>query len=285
MAIERFLRKAKHIQEEAKQRKAEEHTQHAAEDESNWLVSYADMMTLLAAFFVMMFSMSSLDKPKFEKLREEVSKQMGGKYESPSGEMAKFVTQIINELGLEKKAVVSADPTGVSIIFHSTLFFDTLSSQVKEPGQHVLNRLIEGIRKWQTQNLTQYKIVVEGHTDSRPILGGIYPTNWELSSARASQVVRMFSNQGFESKKLLPIGYGDTRPKYPERTPAGTWDEANLAANRRVVVRILDPQVETIPWDATSQSEAPTPPAETPAAAAVPPAPPVAAPAPATNAH
>src|SRR3954468_1912099 len=75
-----------------------------ADDESNWLVSYADMMTLLCGFFIMMFSMAKLDEPKFEGVRQEVAKAFGGKYIPPStNELSKITDTVIKELGIEKQ--------------------------------------------------------------------------------------------------------------------------------------------------------------------------------------
>ena len=223
-------------------------------DESNWLVSYADMMTLLCGFFIMMFALSKLDEPKYEVVKEAVAKQFGGQYVSPTRELAKFVTQVIEQDGLAKDAVVSSDPFGVSIVFHSTVFFDTLGTEVKPQGKILLERLIGSIASRQQADQKKYRIVVEGHTDSRPILGGLYPSNWELSGARAARVVRMFLDQGFESDRLTAIGYADTRPQVPSRTPAGAWDDAALAKNRRVVLRILEPKVDSIPFPETANS-------------------------------
>ena len=80
-------------------------------DESNWLVSYADMMTLLCGFFIMLFSMAKLDVPEYDSFKEAVSKQFGGQYTSPTKEMAKFATEIIQEMGLEKEAIVDRKST------------------------------------------------------------------------------------------------------------------------------------------------------------------------------
>jgi chemotaxis protein MotB len=142
---------------------------------------------------------------------------------------------------------VKTDATGVSITFQSTVFFDTLSADVKPEGKVVLDKLIETIATRQQADKKEYRIIVEGHTDSRPILGGTFPTNWELSGARASRVVRMFLDLGFSPQKLAAIGYGETRPEAPSRTPAGEWDEEALSKNRRVVLRILAPEATGVP--------------------------------------
>jgi chemotaxis protein MotB len=221
-------------------------TQH--HDETNWLVSYADMMTLLCGFFIMMFALSNIDQTKYESAKKEIATQFKGKYEKPKvQELATFVTQIINDAQLGKVASVKTDATGVSITFQSTVFFDTLSADVKPEGKVVLDKLIETIATRQQADKKEYRIIVEGHTDSRPILGGTFPTNWELSGARASRVVRMFLDLGFSPQKLAAIGYGETRPEAPSRTPAGEWDEEALSKNRRVVLRILAPEATGVP--------------------------------------
>jgi chemotaxis protein MotB len=246
MAIKKFLRAVK-ASEESRMERMEQHEERPENDESGWLVSYADMMTLLCGFFIMLFSMSHLEEPKFEQARESIAKTFGGDFKSPSKELAKFVTQVLTESGVEKDTTVRVDPSGVAISFQSTIFFDTLSSDVRPQGSEVLNKLLTSLMERQKAENKAYKIVVEGHTDSRPILSGVYPSNWELSGARAARVVRMFLDKGFSSDRMVAIGYADTRPEVPQRTPSGSYDDAALSKNRRVVIRILDPKVDSIP--------------------------------------
>lgn len=249
MALKKFLKSGKDKSDNEKLKKIiqESQTGAAAHDESNWLVSYADMMTLLCGFFIMMFSMAKLDEPKYEGFKEQVAKSFGGQYKSPTKELANFVTQVIQEAGVEKETVVRSDPLGVSVVFHSTLFFDTLGTDIKPEGKTVLDKLIAKIKEHQITEKKEYRIVIEGHTDGRPVVSGVFPSNWELSGARASRVVRMFLEMGFAPDHLMPIGYADTHPEVPERLPAGGLDETALAKNRRVIIRILDPKVE-LPW-------------------------------------
>lgn len=217
------------------------------EDDSNWLVSYADMMTLLCGFFIMLFSMSKLDTPKYDTFKEAVVKQFGGEYTSPTKDLVKDASKVIKDLDIEKTATLKSDSQGITIIFESTVFFETLSSDITPEGKKVLSNLIESIAERQKKNSKIYRIVVEGHTDSRPIVSGHFPSNWELSSARASHVVRMFLDKGFAPDRLTPIGYADTHPKIAARSDTGEWNETALAKNRRVVLRILEPQVDSIP--------------------------------------
>lgn len=218
------------------------------EDEGNWLVSYADMMTLLCGFFIMLFSMAKLDTPKYDSFKQEVVKSFGGTYVSPTKELESATTEVIQELGIKKQAIISSDSQGIQIVFESTVFFDTLSSDVTSQGKQILNKVVESIYERQKKNGKTYHIAVEGHTDSRPIVGGPYPSNWELSAARASRVVRMFLDKGFSPGHLTALAYADTHPLLPARTASGTWDENALAKNRRVVLRILEPGVDGIPF-------------------------------------
>jgi chemotaxis protein MotB len=234
--------------------KPEEEKEPPPHDESNWLVSYADMMTLLCIFFVLMFTMAKLDEPQYEKVKESVATKFGGDYKSPTEELTRFVSNVINENGIEKETTVRSDPGGVTVTFQSTLFFDTLSAEVRQEGRAILDKLIVTIQERQDVELKKYKIVVEGHTDSRPVVSGPYASNWELSGARAARVIRMFLERGFAGERLTAIGYADTRSQFPARTLAGTLDEDALAKNRRVVIRILEPRVDSIPY-----AEAPLP--------------------------
>lgn len=220
----------------------------AAHDESNWLISYADMMTLLCGFFIMLFSMAKMDVQKYDSFKEAITKQFGGEYVSPPKEMAKIVTEVLKQMELEGKAVVKADATGVSVVFQSTVFFGTLSAEVSSDGSSILNKLIQSVETRQKTLKKTYRIVVEGHTDSRPVFGGLYPSNWELSGARAARVVRMFLDHGFSPDRLTAIGYADTHPQVSAKMPNGSWDELGLGKNRRVVLRILEPGIDAIPF-------------------------------------
>ena len=246
MSVKKFLRKTEEINDELYRRSNDDGPMLVPEsDESNWLVSYADMMTLLCGFFIMLFSMAKLDQPEFEKVKEAVAKQFGGDYKSTQQEFARFLGQIIQETGIEKQAALRTDASGVSIVFQS-------SSEIKPEGNAILAKLIDGVTTRQVLENKKFKIVVEGHTDSRPITSGIYPSNWELSGARAARVIRLFLNRGFSPDHLAAIGYADTRP---ESLKAGqNFDEAELAKNRRVVIRILDAGADAIPFPVPADS-------------------------------
>jgi chemotaxis protein MotB len=225
------------------------------------------MMTLLCGFFIMLFSMAKLDEPQYERVREALSKQFGGEFHSPAQDAARFMTQFIEDAGLKQDTEIRAEPVGLSIVFRSRVFFDSLSSELRPEGLDVLNKLIGAIQKRQEIEGKKFRIVIEGHTDGRPVTGGVYPSNWELSGARASRVVRAFLDQGFTSSDMISIGYGDTRPEVLERKSDGSFDDSALGTNRRVVVRILKQDATMIPMPESPKSpEAPprVPAGETP---------------------
>lgn len=245
MALLKLLKKPEAQQDE--RRPPEKKSHGGGHDESNWLVSYADMMTLLCGFFIILFSLSKMDEPQYEKVKEAVAKEFGGKYQKPNEDLAKFITQVLQEAGIEKETMIQYDSRGLALTFQSTVFFDTLSADVKPEGKVILEKLIASLSERQTKDNKEYKVVVEGHTDSRPILAGTFPSNWELSGARASRVVRLFIEKQFNPQLLTAIGYADTHPEVEARQSDGTLDEVSLSKNRRVVLRILDPKMDAIP--------------------------------------
>lgn len=117
MSVKKFLKAVKDIETKRYERVSAEHREPIHHDESNWLVSYADMMTLLCGFFVMLFTFAKLDENQYEKVKEALSKEFNGNYISPNKELLRFASQLINELGVEKETTIKADATGVSIVF------------------------------------------------------------------------------------------------------------------------------------------------------------------------
>lgn len=109
-------------------------------DESNWLVSYADMMTLLCGFFIMLFSMAKMDMPKYDSFKEAIAKQFGGEVQTAKKDMEKLAKQIEKDLGKNSPAHIKHDASGVSIVFESTVFFSTLSADVSLEGQTIIKK-------------------------------------------------------------------------------------------------------------------------------------------------
>lgn len=221
---------------------------HEEHSDANWIISYADMMTLLCIFFIMLFSMSKINVPEFESVKKEVSEHFGAKYESPTEDLGKFINMVLTEAGVQKDVTLTSDGTSVALAFHSTMFFDTLSAEISPAGRSIVEKIAVKLGEFQQKKNKKYKIVVEGHTDDQPIVGGPFPSNWELSSARATRVVRLFIDKGFDPKVMLPLGYADTQPVSSSRNPDGTWNQEALAKNRRVILKVLLPETDSIPF-------------------------------------
>ena len=178
-------------------------------EEQSWLLTYADMMTLLFAFFVLLFSLSSIDPVKISQMKDG----MGDKPELKSfNAVAKDFEDIIEELNIEGKAKVSSDPRGLTMEIDGDICFESGSTNLHSTLIDVLNLASEQVF---AQKDDYRLIIVEGHTDSDPIpktLEQIFPTNWELSSARASKVVNYLIDIGVNSGKLQASGYADRWP-------------------------------------------------------------------------
>lgn len=204
--------------------------------ESNWLVSYADMMTLLVGFFVMLQSFSKPDTQIFEKMKQETTKVFGGEYTIPFEQLYKKMDEIVKSENLSDQVKFQVTDEGIVLTFRGALFFDSGSVELKNQASQLLEKLVPKIY----EQANAFNIVIEGHTDNVPISGGIIKSNWELSSLRACTVLRFFQEQGFEESKLSAIGWGDTKPLLNNLDEQGNPIPENQAQNRRVVVRILN---------------------------------------------
>lgn len=212
---------------------------HAAqheEGEGNWLVSYADMMTLLVGFFVILLSFSKIDDGKFEQVKRAATAQFGGVYQLPYGEIVERIKAALEKLGMGDQFFIVQNDAGVTISFLGTVFFEFGSTELKSEAQALLAKLIPIIQ----EESREFDIVIEGHTDDVPIRpDSTLRTNWDLSSLRACRVLEVFEKRGFARSQLTAVGYADARPVVPNRDPAGNPIPANQSQNRRVVIRIM----------------------------------------------
>jgi flagellar motor protein MotB len=122
-----------------------------------------------------------------------------------------------------------------SLEMNSAAFFDSGSATLSAQGKDILRGVAEQLK---ADKFKDYQITVEGHTDDTPIATPAFPSNWELSTARAASVVRFFLAEGLASSKLRAAGYADTFPKLPNRTASGAPIPENQAQNRRVVIKL-----------------------------------------------
>jgi chemotaxis protein MotB len=196
-------------------------------NEDDWLVTYADAITLLMAFFVIMFSVSEPNTEKFERVSKGVVETLSrNNVKAPLSPNS------------GKQAQVDMTTQSRTVQFQSGKMFAPGSAKILPKAYPQLDRL--------SQNLvllgnTRYSVTVEGHTDDVPINTAKFPSNWELSAARASAVVRYFLSRGVTPDRLKVVGRADTvsprtAPLYNKST--GESIPENREANRRVVVKI-----------------------------------------------
>jgi chemotaxis protein MotB len=210
----------------------EEHFEEASE---KWLVSYADLMTLLFGFFVLMYSMSNVDQKKFAEAAQSASERFGGDYQDPTESLDRALAKEIKSIpGASKEIEVTKGLQGIEVSFRGKVLFESGQSALTPTGQSLLAKLAVQIKSMGKD----FTVRVEGHTDDVPISTTQFPSNWELSASRAIEVVKIFKNAGIDGKQLEAIGYAETRPVADNRSPAGEAKPENMSLNRRVVVRI-----------------------------------------------
>jgi len=238
-----------------------------------WLVSYADMMTLLFGFFVLMYSFASANPQQREEMRKRIAESMGSEYTSPFVDVIGEIKMTIEDAQLVKEVEVQDTFEGIRIISKGTLFFDSGSVTLKPQAEELLVKIAGVIVK----RLKDFRVIVEGHTDDVPIATREIPSNWELSALRAGTVVRLWEAHGVARAQLRPMGLADIEPVAPNRDAQGVPIERNMAENRRIVIRIqkapsglLAPENERLPLPtATAAPALETAPAPTEASPAV----------------
>ncbi len=225
------------------------------ESTDRWLVSYADFITLLFAFFVVMYSISNVNVGKYRVLSDSVSTAFSNQSSSPfpvgaelgiSVQRAPIAIGLKGQVGLVsmketaaeldkrlkkwvKKGMIAVkgNEKWLEIGIKSSLLFDSGDATLSADAANILAELTDVIKS------TENPLYVSGYTDNVPIANNRFPTNWELSTARASSVVRLFAQNGINPARMGAIGYGEFRPI------AANDSVENRQKNRRVVIRMM----------------------------------------------
>lgn len=216
------------------------------ENLDRWLLTYADLITLLLAFFVVMYSMSRIDAKKFGQMQEALHGKLKGgpsllKHPDPKadvghgilklGSLKTIQAKIEKKFkGLNKVRGLETEITERGLVIHimESILFKSGSADLQSSAIEVLDQIAEVVK------FLPNHVRVEGHTDDQTIDSPVFPSNWELSTARATAVVRYYMDgRGFSPDRLSALGYGAFRPIRPNNSIE------NRAANRRVDVVIL----------------------------------------------
>ncbi|MDX9916851.1 MAG: OmpA family protein [Gudongella sp.] len=229
-----------------------------------WIVTFSDMMSLLLTFFILLYSISTVDAQKFKSISAYLQIALSGEgrpyildggYEpapdpidedpfsdtdqpkqedmvEPASkeiiEMYNKITAYISELKLDADVTVMMQSSGVLVEIKDAILFESGSAQLKDTGISLLGKLETMLNSFDND------IVIEGHTDNVPMNTVLYPSNWELSAARAVSVLRYINeDMNIEPTRLSARGYGEYSPIAPNDTPV------NRARNRRVNLMIV----------------------------------------------
>ena len=222
-----------------------------------WFGTFADMMTLLFAFFVLLAAISTIDPVKLQNIADGMGKSVGKKEELDNqsmslGDIHKAAAEMIEEMKKDSETgetpvEVTTSPKGVTIGISSDISFQSGSAQTKPEFLDILKKIIPTIQE------SYFQIAVEGHTDSDQLPQALrvkYPSNWELSGGRAAAVVRLMITLGVKPTRLEAVGYGEFVPRDRKNTEVINADliqkynsnPQQKARNRRVEITFLAPR-------------------------------------------
>ena len=200
------------------------------------MTTYADAITLLMAFFVMLLTFAEFDIPAYEDAAAAISSEIGSRDESsPTSELQIILQDVATDMEADQVVSIRKDKKGLIIELKAGAFFKPGRASLKDAAIPVLQNLVQVIA---APRYDYYMIEVEGHSDDDPIHTEMFPSNWELSAARAASVVRYFIGEKVGSHRLKASGYAETHPKLPNRNEQGVAIPENQAENRRVNIRV-----------------------------------------------
>lgn len=206
------------------------------EEAEDWLVTYADAITLLMAFFVMLVSFSKIDIPMYEAVMAGISNEIGmGDNETPTEILQMSIQDAVYAMQANEVINVEVDDQGVVIELASGAFFFPGSAELRPEAVPVVERIFDMIN---APDYLYYAVEISGHTDDDPISTPQFPSNWELAGGRSARIVRLFIEKEMHPKRLSALSFGDTRPKLRNRDKENNPIKENQAKNRRVELRV-----------------------------------------------
>jgi chemotaxis protein MotB len=223
-----------------------------AEDDENlerWLLTYADLITLLLAFFIVLYSISRIDAGKFNKVSDALTTAFRAQTDGPGlakdisseflinkqlrrgnlGVLKDQIDKISQQINLGTQLKTELQPRGLVIRISESAIFDPGKAELKPQAKKMLDLISIQLLKIPNH------IRVEGHTDSLPISNERFKSNWELSTSRATECLRyLIEKHGFPPERIAALGYAEFRPIAPNTTVEGR------AKNRRVDIIVLN---------------------------------------------
>lgn len=217
-----------------------------------WMSTFSDMATLLMTFFILLLSMASMDKRKIKVALGSLQGSLGVLKEGNKTEMTqedimsrlsfvqnvrsvqkkvtKSLKEYVQNAQMSQTVTIVQTKKGVSVRILDKMLFQPGSAEVLDQAKPLLDKLAAVIEE------SPYNIMVEGHTDDIPISTALYPSNWELSTARAVSVVKYFLSKEVSAQRLSAAGYAENHPVTPNISAA------SREKNRRVEVNFISPE-------------------------------------------
>jgi len=222
-----------------------------------WMVTFADLVTLLMVFFILLFAMGTIEEDKWKQMKASLRDALGQEDIPEAGiregldiikeqildektihavdevgamvakeveEIASEVEEFVFKNKLAGKVDVSADERGAVITLSDTVMFPPGKSRMTYTGDEIIKQAFDILKQF------SYQVKIEGHTDNIDIKTKQYPSNWELSAARAAEVARKLVRAGFDPAKLSIEAFAQYRPKVPNDSRQGR------ATNRRIEI-------------------------------------------------
>ncbi len=223
---------------EVNKRKVKKSLQMETEQEL-WLITYADLITLLLCFFILLFSSANIDQNVWDQIKASYSSKVKSKKVStPLSEIKHQLDSMLMKEVKSNNLEIGNNDNAINMRFLSNSFYNSGEATLLPEGKEIVDKIFDVIDAVNKKKKADFHLDVEGHTDDNPIKNLQYPSNWELSVARASNVVRYLIDRGMSPERLKASGYADTQPVVPNRNAKGEPIPENQSINRRVVLRI-----------------------------------------------
>jgi chemotaxis protein MotB len=214
-----------------------------------WMATFGDLMSLLLTFFILIVSFSSMQESKFQEAVGSLQGALGVLKDLPSvpiheeimrregrQDQAREISERVQELEeafatIPEAEVVEVSRTerGLSIRIEAQALFDLGQAELRSEARPILDKIADALAG------LPHPVRIEGHTDNIPLTSGRFPSNWELSAARAAAVLRHLEGRGVDARRLSAVGYGEWRPVVENDT------DEHRQQNRRVEIFMEPP--------------------------------------------
>lgn len=211
----------------------------SVEEDQNWLITLSDLLSLLLVFFIIFFALSRVpgkkkEVPPYPKTALDISKPVSGpKTNSPLERIRNEMRTTVTGLGLNDGVVIQGGEQEILISLKENITFPLGEAEILQGSEPVLDTIAQMVRRYPS-----FQVEIDGHTDDQPINTKRFPSNWELSVARATSVLKfLIVNHGLDPARFTIKGNAEQRPLMGNYTPE------QRAQNRRVEIRLKDQPV------------------------------------------